>query len=96
MQVLAASRNLNAAAASAVTAGLAPTGFARAEGMAMPQDQTMAGPADTKVQVAGGKMEMCFGVALKGQHDCATGPGAASAGIKTRSGDGALKPVERP
>lgn len=83
------STNLNAVVASACTASLVLTGMAHAEGMTMTKDQMMAKQADTKAQVAGGKMEMCFGVALKGQNDCAAGPGTTCAGTSTKDYDGA-------
>lgn len=58
-----------AALAGAVTAAL--SSFASA-----------AGPADTEAMMADGKMEMCFGVALKGENDCASG-GHSCAGHST-------------
>ena len=80
MQVLPSGRNLQAMVATAFTASLGVAGIAHAESMAMTQDQMMAKQADTKAQVAGGKMEMCFGVALAGKNDCAAGPGTTCAG----------------
>ncbi len=56
-------RNLSVVAlAGAVTAAMAS--FAMA---------TTTGPDDTKTQMATGKYEMCYGVAMKGQNDCAAG-----------------------
>lgn len=89
MQVLPSGRNLQAMVATAFTASLGVVGIAHAESMAMTQDQMMAKQADTKAQVAGGKMEMCFGVALAGQNDCAAGPGTTCAGTSTKDYDGA-------
>lgn len=37
----------------------------------------------TKTEVASGKMEMCFGVALKGKNDCFAGAGTTCAGTST-------------
>ncbi|MEJ8573844.1 DUF2282 domain-containing protein [Microbaculum marinum] len=38
-----------------------------------------AGPAPVQAQ----EMEKCFGVSLKGQNDCAAGPGTTCAGTST-------------
>ena len=40
-------------------------------------------PANTKAQMATGKFEQCYGVALAGQNDCAAGPGTTCAGTST-------------
>ncbi|SOC45811.1 uncharacterized membrane protein [Rhizobium subbaraonis] len=45
----------------------------------------LAGPlteADVKAAMDGGK-EKCFGVAMKGQNDCAAGPGTTCQGTST-------------
>jgi uncharacterized membrane protein len=39
--------------------------------------------AETAKALKGGKMEKCFGVALKGQNDCYAGPGTTCAGTST-------------
>ncbi|MEJ0024776.1 MAG: DUF2282 domain-containing protein [Rhizomicrobium sp.] len=39
--------------------------------------------ADNTVLVKSGKVEPCFGVALKGQNDCYAGPGTTCAGTST-------------
>jgi uncharacterized membrane protein len=39
--------------------------------------------AQTKKAMEGGKMEKCFGVALKGQNDCYAGAGTTCAGTST-------------
>jgi len=39
--------------------------------------------AETMNALKGGKMEKCFGVALKGQNDCFAGPGTTCAGTST-------------
>lgn len=79
-------RPVHAMVATAFTASLAAVSagsVAHAEGMTMTNDQMMAKQADTKAQVTSGKMEMCFGVALAGQNDCAAGPGTTCAGTST-------------
>lgn len=79
-------RPVHAMVATAFTASLAAVSagsVAQAEGMTMTNDQMMAKQADTKAQVASGKMERCFGVALAGQNDCAAGPGTTCAGTST-------------
>ncbi len=40
---------------------------------AMASFASAAGPDDTKKMMATGDFEMCYGVALKGQNDCAAG-----------------------
>lgn len=39
--------------------------------------------AETAKMVKSGKMEKCYGVALKGQNDCYAGPGTTCAGTST-------------
>ncbi|WP_407168428.1 DUF2282 domain-containing protein [Bradyrhizobium sp. ORS 111] len=39
--------------------------------------------AETAKAVKSGKMEKCYGVALKGQNDCYAGPGTSCAGTST-------------
>jgi uncharacterized membrane protein len=39
--------------------------------------------AETMKALKGGKVEKCFGVALKGQNDCYAGPGTTCAGTST-------------
>jgi uncharacterized membrane protein len=39
--------------------------------------------AETAKALKGGKVEKCFGVALKGQNDCFAGPGTTCAGTST-------------
>jgi uncharacterized membrane protein len=62
------------------------TPVAMAQNAAMPmmtKDQMMKKQAMTKSAVMGGKMEMCYGVALKGQNDCYAGAGTTCAGTST-------------
>ena len=42
----------------------------------------------TKKEVASGKMEKCFGVALKGHNDCFAGAGTTCAGTSTKDYQG--------
>jgi uncharacterized membrane protein len=52
-----------------------------AQGMPMMTKEQMAKKqAMTKQAVMSGKMEMCYGVALKGQNDCYAGAGTSCAG----------------
>lgn len=44
--------------------------------------------AKTKKAMAGGKMEQCFGVALKGHNDCYAGAGTTCAGTSTKDYQG--------
>ncbi len=44
--------------------------------------------AKTKKAMAGGKMEKCFGVALKGHNDCYAGAGTTCAGTSTKDYQG--------
>ncbi|MEO8883189.1 MAG: DUF2282 domain-containing protein [Devosia sp.] len=62
----------------------------------MTQAQMMAARANTAKEVKSGKMEECFGVALKGQNDCYAGPGTTCAGTSTTDYQGnsfKLEPV---
>lgn len=49
----------------------------------MSKDDMMKKQAMTKEAVQSGKMEMCYGIALKGQNDCFAGPGTTCAGTST-------------
>ena len=42
----------------------------------------------TKKELASGKMEKCFGVALKGHNDCFAGAGTTCAGTSTKDYQG--------
>lgn len=50
---------------------------------AMSEADMMKARDMTKKEVASGKMEMCFGVALKGKNDCFAGAGTTCAGTST-------------
>ena len=56
--------------ALALTGLVAPSAMAQMSQADMMKQQEM-----TKAQVTSGKMEMCYGVALKGQNDCFAGAG---------------------
>lgn len=49
---------------------------------------TSALVAATSLSVQAEPKEKCFGVALKGQNDCAAGPGTSCAGSSTRDYQG--------
>lgn len=58
--------------------------MAQSSGMPMmTKHQMMKKRAMTKSEVMSGKMEMCYGVALKGQNDCYAGAGTTCAGTST-------------
>jgi uncharacterized membrane protein len=60
---------------------LAVTAFALgafASGTALAQDKMMM--EKSMKEMAGGKVEQCFGVAMAGKNDCAAGPGTTCAG----------------
>lgn len=74
-------KTMAALVATAFVASLGAATVAYAEGtMKMSEADMMKKQEMTKAEVKGGKMEMCFGVALKGQNDCAAGPGTTCAG----------------
>ena len=50
-----------------------------AAGVVLAQDKAMTEKA-MKKEVASGKVEQCYGVAMAGKNDCATGPGTTCAG----------------
>lgn len=72
---------LYAAALGAVVAAFA-TMAAADSSMPMSSDAMMKAQAATKAKVKTGKFDICFGVALKGQNDCAAGADATCAGTQ--------------
>ncbi|HET7715805.1 MAG TPA: DUF2282 domain-containing protein [Bauldia sp.] len=72
---------------SAVSKPLTVAALAGAVTAAMASFASAAGPDDTKRMMAGGDYEMCYGVALKGQNDCAAGAHSC-AGTATVDYDG--------
>ena len=88
-------RLISAAVASAFAAaiGAAAVGSASA---AMSEAEMMKMREMTKKEVASGKMEKCFGVALKGHNDCYAGAGTTCAGTATKDYQGnAFKLVKK-
>ncbi|UPG88205.1 DUF2282 domain-containing protein [Luteibacter aegosomaticola] len=80
-------RSMNLLVASALATVVAGLGC----GTAMAEDFT---PAQKKIQaehtqlVKSGKVEPCFGTALKGQNDCYAGAGTTCAGTSTQDYQG--------
>lgn len=80
------STSMLVASAFAVALGgfAAPAAFAQGSGMPMmTKDQMMQKQKMTADAVKGGKMDKCYGVALKGQNDCYAGAGTTCAGTST-------------
>ncbi len=75
-------RTLNAmvAGAFAVAIGTLAATSATAQSKADMEKMMKEKQAQTMKAMAGGKMEKCFGVALKGQNDCYAGAGTTYAG----------------
>ena len=78
-------RTLNAmvAGAFAVAVGTLAMSSAIAQSKADMEKMMKQKRAETMKAVKGGKMEKCFGVALKGQNDCYAGAGTTCAGTST-------------
>jgi uncharacterized membrane protein len=80
-------RTMSALVAGTFTAALCSISVssASAEDMmkSMSKADMMKMRAMTKKEVASGKMEKCFGVALKGHNDCYAGAGTTCAGTST-------------
>jgi uncharacterized membrane protein len=75
-------RTLSALVASAFVAAVGS--FAAAPATAQMTEKMMKQKqAETDKAVKSGKMEKCYGVALKGQNDCYAGPGTTCAGTST-------------
>jgi uncharacterized membrane protein len=58
-------------------------GLSVAQADTMSNDQMMKAQEMTKANLATGKFEQCFGVAMKGQNDCFAGAGTSCAGTAT-------------
>ena len=71
--------------AFATAIGSIPVASASAQGMMKPMnmDKMMQMRKMTAMKVSSGKMEQCFGVALKGHNDCYAGAGTTCAGTST-------------
>jgi uncharacterized membrane protein len=78
-------RTLNAmvAGAFAVAVGTLAATSATAQSNADMQKMMKEKQAQTMKAMEGGKMEKCFGVAVKGQNDCYAGAGTTCAGTST-------------
>ena len=77
-------RLASALVASAVVAAIGSAfAVAPASAAMMTKSQMMKKREMTTKEVKGGKMEMCYGVALKGHNDCYAGPGTTCAGTST-------------
>lgn len=83
MKVNHSTSTLVASAFALALGGLAAApAIAQSSGM-MTKEQMMQKQDMTKKSVMSGKMEMCYGVALKGQNDCYAGAGTTCAGTST-------------
>jgi len=68
--------------AAAITASMVVPAFALTEAEMMKMREM------AKKEVSSGKMEACFGVALKGHNDCYAGAGTTCAGTSTKNYQG--------
>lgn len=77
-------RTMSLIAAGAFVAALGAVGVTSASAADAPgkmtKEEMMKMRAMTASEVKSGKMEKCYGVALKGKNDCAAGPGTTCAG----------------
>ncbi|MDX8517454.1 BufA1 family periplasmic bufferin-type metallophore [Mesorhizobium dulcispinae] len=88
-------RLISAAVASAFAAAIGAAAIGSASA-AMSEAEMMKMREMTKKEVASGKMEKCFGVALKGHNDCYAGAGTTCAGTSTKDYQGnAFKLVKK-
>jgi uncharacterized membrane protein len=76
-----ATNTLLVAGAFALALGTLAAPSARAEDDHMAMMKKMQ--EETQAKVKSGKMEMCYGIALKGQNDCYAGAGTTCAGTST-------------
>ena len=74
-------RTLSVMVAGAFAAALGSLTAAIPASAADPQMQKMMD--DAKASIQAGKMEKCYGVALKGKNDCEAGAGTTCAGSST-------------
>ena len=74
---------LKAVFASAIVTAFGGISVAQADAMKMSDADMMKAQEMTKANLATGKFEQCFGVALKGQNDCFAGAGTSCAGTST-------------
>jgi uncharacterized membrane protein len=71
---------LSAAVATAFVAALASPVFAQGMSQADMQKKMQENQAKAMEMMKSGKVEKCYGVALKGQNDCYAGAGTSCAG----------------
>lgn len=74
--------------ASALVTAVGGVSVAQAETMKMSEADMMKAQEMTKAELATGKFEQCFGVAMKGQNDCFAGAGTTCAGTSTEDYQG--------
>jgi uncharacterized membrane protein len=67
--------------AAAMTAAIG--GLQAGSALAFTKEELAKKQMEDKAAVDSGKMEKCYGVALKGQNDCAAGEGTTCAGTST-------------
>jgi uncharacterized membrane protein len=83
MSLLAAGAFVAALSAVGVTEASAQTMPMKSMPMKMDKKQMMKMRNMTKSEVKSGKMDKCYGVALKGKNDCYAGAGTTCAGTST-------------
>lgn len=81
-------RLVSAVVASAFAAALGVAASGTASAAMMTKEQMMKMREMSKKEVASGKMEKCFGVALKGHNDCYAGAGTTCAGTSNKNYQG--------
>jgi uncharacterized membrane protein len=74
---------LIAGAFAAALGSVAPLSIGTASAEMMSEADMMKMRETVKTEVASGKMEKCFGVALAGKNDCFAGAGTTCAGTST-------------
>ena len=79
---------LVAGAFAAALGSVSMLGAGSASAAMMTEADMMKMQAMTKKEVKSGKMEKCFGVALKGKNDCFAGAGTTCAGTSTKDYQG--------
>lgn len=76
-------RTMSLVAAGAFVAALGAIGATSANAAGMSKEEMMKMRQMTASEVKSGKMEKCYGVALKGKNDCYAGAGTTCAGTST-------------
>ena len=80
---LLSNRTMSVLVAGAFAAALGSASMISGASAAMTEADMMKMRETVKTEVAGGKMEKCFGVALTGKNDCFAGAGTTCAGTNT-------------